>query len=1307
MQTATRKVSVWLALLTLFTSIFMTPITSAFAADMTNIKAGDWVSTWHLSLLNGLHWTDTGIYKKVVDGQITFCVEHGIDIENSGSGWTPTDYSAAEKDKLAEIAYFAYQQNPTDANYGLAQIMIWEALGNELLTTDYPDYQNKKAAVLAKVAAFNTKPSFNDQNITLNVGDSITLTDTNGTLASYIEQTANTANLNITKAGNKLTLTATANSKESGKISFAKAKAANIGTSLLYGKGNQQKIAYFKLPNGNNFDLNIKVNLNGNLKAKKVDADTNKALPGAKLKFEYNGQTKEVTTGTDGYAALNDIKAGTQVKVSEVTAPNGYVNKGEIKTATITPNQTIEVVLGNKEQLGNVNLTKIGRQFGTNMFNRYYSLNGAMYGVYSTDGKKVGTITTDSTGKGTLQNLKLGNYYAVEEKAPAGYILNNEKIPFELKYAGQNVAVTATSVKATDDEQFGTATLIKEDAKTGKAPQGAASLDGAVYELHRTSNDELVDTVTIKNNQASVANLKLDDYYWIEKTAPTGYIKDTEKHAFKLAYAGQNAKTATASTTVKEQVITGGFDLIKIGNYDWHTALSSHLTGKENKSNPLANVEFTVTSNTTNKVVTTGTTDKEGYLKFTDLPYDTYTVTETKTPEGYKTADPFKVTIHQQNETHHYSVVNNVLEERLKVVKADAESGKTISRANAGFKIKSLQTGKYVSMPNLNHDGTTDTFMTNEEGYLTTTEALPYGQYELVETQAPLGYVLAKDPAKFSITGKDSDGIVTVKFTDKSQKGIVTLNKTGATPVEVTKQSTKYGEQYGFNYDYTPLAGAKFEFTASENITTADGTVHAKKGEIVATATTDANGQIKTPQLYLGKYSVKEVAAPNGFVLNDKPIDFELKYAGQNVEVTSTSLKATNDFQKLNVTVNKQAEQIKNWDKNKPTIENKAANGQVFGLFSKAGYNKGDINVPAKALVATATVKDGKATFADIQLPEGSYYVQELDAGEAYQLDDQTYDFEFKATDNTTTKNLTINGDKDTPILNKLHFNEFTFKKINETAKLVEDKGYQFTFDGNAKGAVFELLDKDKKVIQTTTIDDKSIGAFKNVPVGTFYLREKTPSATNLVLTKDLTKIVSTKTGITAYNAKGQLISQDKKQADEKAATETKETTETPEISFTLQNSLIKGTGELTKTNVSDGKVLPNTGIKILNQDGKTVVSGRTNDKGVFSFANLPAGKYQFVEYDAPKGYKINETPVDFEITKDGEIVKAQMKDEAVDTPLLRLPQTGEERNQLLSVIGVILLLITSLIVWWIHHSRKTNADFYDDEDEDDNWNNE
>lgn len=82
-------------------------------------------------------------------------------------------------------------------------------------------------------------------------------------------------------------------------------------------------------------------------------------------------------------------------------------------------------------------LAKIGRAFGSDMFNAYYSLNGAVYGIYTSTGTRVGAITTDGNGKGTLQNLKLGSYYALEEKAPAGYILNTAKLPFELKYAGQ------------------------------------------------------------------------------------------------------------------------------------------------------------------------------------------------------------------------------------------------------------------------------------------------------------------------------------------------------------------------------------------------------------------------------------------------------------------------------------------------------------------------------------------------------------------------------------------------------------------------------------------------------------------------------------------------------------------------------------------------------------------------------------------------------------------------------------------------------------------------------------------------------
>lgn len=1249
---AARRTSIFAALIMLLVQLFI-PASIALAASMNNTKVADWRNTWHLHLFNGLHWTDEGMWMKKVDGKVAFCVEHGVDLDMSGSGYNPTTYSDAKKDQLAKIAYYGYYQNPTNRNYAVTQMIIWETLGDSLLTTPNKTYQSEKKAILDKVAAHDRKPSFNGKQITLAVGDSITLTDTNGRLAAFAQQTANTANLKIMKSGNKLTLTATAQTKESGNVAYAIAKAADVGTSFVYTKGSQQKLVNFKLSNNGEFSLPVKVNLNGNVKAKKVDADTNKALPGAKLKFEYNGTTKEVTTGTDGYAALNGIKAGTKIKISEVTAPNGYVNKDELKEVPIEPGKTVEVVLGNKEQLGNVTLAKIGREFGSDMFNAYYSLNGAVYGIYTSTGTRVGAITTDGNGKGTLQNLKLGSYYALEEKAPSGYVLNTAKLPFELKYASQTVSVTTAHVDTTDQEQRGTATIIKEDAVTGKQPQGAASLNGAVYELHRAADDKLVKSVTIANNIASVSGLALDDYYWQEVKAPTGYVLDPQKHAFKLAYAGQNVTTATATTTVKEQVITGDLDLLKYGNYDWSTQ------GKGTKPVMLEDAQFTVISKTTGKVVRTGLTDAQGYVKFTDLPYDTYTVTETKTPTGYNGIKPFTVVVDGTQKSQHYSIENKVIEEKLRVVKVDTETGKTVLRAGAIFRIKNLQTNKYEVQPTADKTGTTDKFATDNSGELITAEALGYGKYQLEEVQAPEGYVLAKEPAQFTIDGSHKDGIVVIKFADLSQKGVATLTKTGATPVAVEKVETEYGDQYKFKYDYTALAGAKFEFKAAEDITTADGTVRAHKGDVVATGTTDAQGQIQTPELYLGKYTATEVSAPNGFIMNTDPIAFELKYAGQEVTVTSTSLEAKNDFQQLDITLNKQEESITGWKDNLPVIKNVAANDQVFGLFTQGETKIGDTVIPSESLVATTTVKDGKAEFGAVQLPEGYYYVKELDAGEKHNLNTTMYGFHFHTTDNEKIKHIDLNDGK--VIENKLHENELSFNKINEVATLISGKGYSYAMTGNAAGAVFELLDAEKKVIQTITVGKDSTGSIKHLPVGTFYLRESKTSATNLVLSKETLKLVSTKDGLTVFDSKDKQIG------------ETKVDTKEPTIAFELTNDLIKGTGELTKTDVFTGKRLPNTGIRILDENGKTVVSGRTDKNGVFPFGNLPAGKYSFQEYDAPKGYEISEALVPFEITKDGEIVKAVMTDK--QTPKPGLPQTGNATSGWLVIIGVVLLL--------------------------------
>lgn len=1291
-----RNAATIFSLMTIVAAFFIGPITS-LAATVSNEIVANYTSTWHLSRFGGLHWTEDNVWMKKADGVPAFCLEQGVDLIG-GSGFTPSELTIAEKERLSLISYYGYQLNPSPLNYAVTQHMIWEELGDQLLTTNVPNYGGLKSAILKKVSKHNTKPSFNGQSIELNVGDSITLTDSAGVLNNYQHLVENSANLKVEKNGITLKLTAQNGSKETGKLQYNIARSDHIGQSFVYQKGAEQKVATFKLSNGGSFGLNIKVNLNGNVRAKKIDQDTGAALPNAKLKFEYNGQSKEVTTNSSGLAQVNDIKAGTKVKITEVTAPNGYVNKGEIKEVTIDPNKTIEVTLNNKEQLGQVNLTKVGREYGSTMFNQYYHLNGAIYGVYSKDGKKVGSMTTDSAGKASFGKLKLGSYYVLEEKAPEGYVLNAEKIPFELKYAGQSVDVSYTDVKATDQEQKGSALLKKEDEKTGEKPQGAATLNGAVYELHRTINDVLIDTVTTNNCEARIDNLPLDDYYWIEKTAPEGYQLDQTKLPFKISYAGQTVEVTTKKTIAKEKVITGGFDLIKFGNYDWKE-------NKKGKIKPLENVEFSVISDTTKEIVAKGKTNREGYLKFTELPYDTYTVKETKIPEGYQTVEPFKMTVKIQNETHHYAVENKVIEEKLKVVKVDEETGKAIPRSDVGFKVKNKKTGQFITMLNLNDEGTTDTFFTNEKGFLILSEALPYGEYELIEVQAPNGYVLAKNPMPFKVDGSH-DGVIEIAFKDKSQKGIAFLTKHVKTPLGVEKKDSVYGDFYQFVFDDKKAPDVTFDIEAAEDIMTNDGTVRVKKGDVVATMTTDENGEFMTPPLYLGKYQAIEKKAPNGLVISSTPIPFELKYVGQMVELTSISLTAHNEFQSLLIKLQKNQEAVDHWENNLPNIVEKEGSGQAFGIFTRDEQEVGDaILVPSNSLVGYTKVDKGMATF-DVQLPEGKYYIKELDAGDSHVLDETEYDFTFEAKDNLAVQEIEIwkdqvsyekkqRGFNDThkPIVNKLYLNEFQFKKVNEKATLKEKEGYLFEHNENAEGAIFNLENKDGEVLQTIKINKDSLGIVKNLPVGTFYLKEKNPSNDYYILSNQKIKIVSSKEGIKAFDDKGKELTHDMKN---------------PRILFELRNDLIKGNFELTKKDISTGDLLPKTGVQILDQNKKVIIEGRTDEKGVFSFENLPKGKYLFKEFDAPEGYLLDESLHEFEIGKNGEIVKCEMNNKKKELPEVKvesnkntpqetaqsqsksLPQTGEKRSAELMIFGASILCMTALVIWY-YKKQKAN----------------
>ncbi|MBC1444015.1 SpaA isopeptide-forming pilin-related protein [Listeria seeligeri] len=829
-----------LGVLMVFATLFSTFFTSSTPVQASTLTLDEPTNYYYTGVPVNLGYPLTqNIYVLKQDNKKVFCIESGIPA-NSGEGYTPETFINAKKDLLSKIAYYGYTKtSQSHYDYAVTQVMIWEELGDQYHSSTIPNYQQRKAEIMAIVKKHDTLPSWHNQEVTIKVGDSLTLKDSNSVLTDMTLE-SNTTNAVLKQNGNTVVLTPSAKSNN-GSITYRKVPQNEVGASIVYKKPNEQTMVEFHLDSSKQANLKVNIIKLGNVKVQKIDEDTGKPLPNTKLRFEYAGTTKDITTDANGIAEIKDIPQGTKVTITEVTAPNGFVNKGEIKTVTIEPNNTVEVRIDNKAQQGLLKLTKSG-----------------------------------------------------------------------------------------------------------------------------------------------------------------------------------------------------------------------------------------------NKIV----------------------------------------------------------------------------------------------------------------------------------------------------------------------------------GIEQTKSD--YGDLYSFIFDYRPLANVTYDIQAVEDVTIG-GTTHAKAGDVVATVTTNDAGELTNmPYLYLGKYQAIEISAPAGFLIDSTPIPFEFIYAGQEIELVTESVQATNEFQSLKLSLLKNEERIESWSGNKPIVKEIPANEKVFGLFSNEGFSlENDVTLSKDSLLYIGTVEDGQLLLNNLQYPEGTYYFKELNAGTDHQLLEKHYDFEFKATDNQKIKEIVITENEDTPLLNKLHFNQFSLKKLNEQASLDKKQGYIFEYV-ESKGAIFTLEDNKETVIQTVTVDDKSLATFHSIPVGTFYLKEKKASSEDYVLTDETFRIESAKEGIQVFDENNTLIGEQK--------------TDEVTILFELKNDLIKGNIELIKTDIITGEALPNTGVRILDEEQNVVIEGKTNEKGIFKFRQLPKGIYYFQEFEAPMGYQIDETPLKFEIKEDGETVKVDMTNRKVTTDG-KLPQTGDSRNGSLYIVGVALSL--------------------------------
>lgn len=391
----------------------------------------------------------------------------------------------------------------------------------------------------------------------------------------------------------------------------------------------------------------------------------------------------------------------------------------------------------------------------------------------------------------------------------------------------------------------GNVKIFKEDTETGNKAQGKATIEGAKYGLYKEDGTKVAE-VTLKNVngkvQAEVKDLDPIKYYFQEIQAPKGYTLSTDK-LFVSVPAGE-----TAVITAKDRVIKGNINGYKVGNKELVATTNSDIKPK------LTGVELQAKSKTTGKVVKT-TTDKNGYFEFKGLAYDDYEISETKGMEGYKLIQPFTVTIEKDGQTINYVLEDKIIEQKIKVVKVDQETGKTIALAGTQFKIwdKLANNGKggYVSMALPNDTELSDVFTTNDKGYFVTTDTLRYGKdrYELREIKAPEKYVLNPTPYVFSVTS-DTDTIQVINFANRLAKA----------NVEVFKYDTTT------NFDKkTAIAGVEFDLYKKDE---------TGKATFVGTFKTDVDGKIKVNDLLVGDYWFKEVNPLAGYQALDKDVPF-------------------------------------------------------------------------------------------------------------------------------------------------------------------------------------------------------------------------------------------------------------------------------------------------------------------------------------------------------------------------------------------------------------------------------------------------
>ena len=495
-----------------------------------------------------------------------------------------------------------------------------------------------------------------------------------------------------------------------------------------------------------------------------------------------------------------------------------------------------------------------------------------------------------------------------------GYLCDEVNHYKTLSYADES-AYHIHAEQESQDEVLKSGFSLQKLVSTTGQPSPALKLEGAGFTVYRIS--KLSKAAHFKQNP---------DGSYDAASILSAYRKDNYDNAtLKYDFTAEGQAIANMYESSTETVNAYNATL---------TADGDHANGKGNGWMPTDQpAEYRLGEMFTND---------EGIFRVEGLPYGQYLVVETTIPKDVFQCDPFIVTVDTNspqsrftipagsvttasNDYMTYNILDEELEGYLQLIKTDTETGKAVKIANTAFALYRLDEKDRKTRISMIDPASgsatkkTDVFYTDADGLMKTPEKLPLGRYLIEELQGPEGYF--NDPAysvEFEIksdrvwqvvgnaTNDMDEYIVTEKYCNHETLGHLTIRKQG-------NVLTDYQDGQ-FIYTQDNLAGAVYEIHAAADIATLDcqGTYWYKSGDLVATVTTGAEGQVDevkfsptrtkatydflkithdgtkgevTVTLPLGKYTVTEVKAPYGFVLTKQSYTVEFGWDNQKNDI--------------------------------------------------------------------------------------------------------------------------------------------------------------------------------------------------------------------------------------------------------------------------------------------------------------------------------------------------------------------------------------------------------------------------------------